>query len=560
MKRLSSRIFAFVLAFMMCLVLMPVGVKAEGTDTMAPAAPDLSNLEVVKQIFGTEAPVEVWCYEYTWQRMKNPNTFVEPHAPQKEYELNISNDALQFKQDGNSATITINMNVYVEMFNRDTGVTHHLINPRNLYNKDGKTSTVNLKYDGTQWKAEKPSGWGYFEIDVSAVDAPELTLNDLKTLNVGVKITDKTAKHATKNYYLKDLPEVKEQDIYILTPQLMEDNQIETYIIFDSLEIFEDKYNKDTDVNHMFLPSVGEVNGGDIQFVYSDGKWQIKPREYDNNEPNLYDITAYCEGPAVPTDTELAKLLKGQITVECQTNNDHDSMDYSLIKGSYTIGDLNVGENNGKAVYSCTVTLKKSPYVDKYSDYTDVTHELTSEELASGPDSGKSMYVYLDYDSTAKAWKLSSVSSDIKIKVQCNTAVTNMYRLYNPNSGEHFYTASLSERKGLVALGWRYEGVGWTAPVKSKTPVYRLYNKNGGEHHYTTSVKERDHLVSLGWKYEKIGWYSDDNKSVPVYRQYNPNAFANNHNYTADVKEKNKLIKLGWHDEKIGWYGVETDD
>ena len=133
-----------------------------------------------------------------------------------------------------------------------------------------------------------------------------------------------------------------------------------------------------------------------------------------------------------------------------------------------------------------------------------------------------------------------------------------MYRLYNPNSGEHFYTADKSERDYLDSLGWNYEGVGWVAPINSNTPVYRLYNANGGEHHYTTSVSERDYLVSLGWNYEGIGWYSDDAQTVPLYRQYNPNAFANNHNYTTSLSENDWLVSLGWQAEGIGWYGVAS--
>ena len=101
-----------------------------------------------------------------------------------------------------------------------------------------------------------------------------------------------------------------------------------------------------------------------------------------------------------------------------------------------------------------------------------------------------------------------------------------MHRLYNPYTGEHFYTADTAERDHLTGLGWRYEGVGWKAPAKSSTPVYRLYNGHvrGGDHHYTTSASERDHLVSVGWTYEGVGWYSDDARGVPLYRQYNPYA------------------------------------
>ncbi len=132
----------------------------------------------------------------------------------------------------------------------------------------------------------------------------------------------------------------------------------------------------------------------------------------------------------------------------------------------------------------------------------------------------------------------------------------DMYRLYNPNSGEHFYTSNPAERDMLIGVGWSYEGIGWTAPATSNTPVYRLYNANGGEHHYTTNAAERDFLISIGWTDEDIGWYSDDARGVPLYRQYNPNAFANNHNYTTSLAENDFLVSLGWQAEDIGWYGV----
>ena len=131
-----------------------------------------------------------------------------------------------------------------------------------------------------------------------------------------------------------------------------------------------------------------------------------------------------------------------------------------------------------------------------------------------------------------------------------------MYRLYNPNSGEHFYTAVESERKHLVDVGWNYEGMGWIAPASSSTPVYRLYNPYAGEHHYTTSASEKDGLVKAGWNYEGVGWYSDDARTTPLYRQYNPNQYACNHNYTTSAAERDWLVGLGWHDEGIGWYGM----
>ena len=175
----------------------------------------------------------------------------------------------------------------------------------------------------------------------------------------------------------------------------------------------------------------------------------------------------------------------------------------------------------------------------------------------------------------------------------------DMYRLYNPNSGEHFYTSSAFERQNLIDLGWNDEGTGWYAPSISNTPVYRLYNPNAGEHHYTTNAGERDVLVAAGWNYEGVGWYSyegfgwyedtdrkypmvrytedgfaaevlmsagwidcgggwyaGDVTEAPLYREYNPNEFANNHNYTTNRAEHEFLVSIGWYDEGTGWYGV----
>ena len=132
-----------------------------------------------------------------------------------------------------------------------------------------------------------------------------------------------------------------------------------------------------------------------------------------------------------------------------------------------------------------------------------------------------------------------------------------MFRLYNPNTGEHFYTGSPAERKATIAAGWNDEGIGWYAPTSSKAPVYRLYNENcGGEHHYTTSPAERKALIAQGWNDEGIGWYSDDAQSVPVLREYNPNQIACNHNFTTNRVEHDMLVGLGWRDEGIAWYGV----
>ncbi|MFR0578210.1 CAP domain-containing protein [Bifidobacterium thermophilum] len=139
-------------------------------------------------------------------------------------------------------------------------------------------------------------------------------------------------------------------------------------------------------------------------------------------------------------------------------------------------------------------------------------------------------------------------------------ATIAMQRLYNPYTGEHFYTSSAQERDALKRAGWRYEGIGWTAP-KTGDPVYRLYNPYapGGDHHYTTSTRERDTLKQAGWRYEGVGWMSApaaDKTRKPLHREYNPYATTGTHNYTLDTTEHRHLITLGWHDEGTAWYAT----
>ena len=130
-----------------------------------------------------------------------------------------------------------------------------------------------------------------------------------------------------------------------------------------------------------------------------------------------------------------------------------------------------------------------------------------------------------------------------------------MYRLYNPWTLEHFYTASAKERKDCIKRGWRDENIGWYAPTAGKD-VYRLYNPYTTDHHYTLNAKERDMLVKLGWRYEGVSWKSGGN--VPLYRQFNPFETVGTHNYTTSYAEHASLVKMGWKDEKIAWYGVKA--
>lgn len=146
------------------------------------------------------------------------------------------------------------------------------------------------------------------------------------------------------------------------------------------------------------------------------------------------------------------------------------------------------------------------------------------------------------------------------ITVNARIPSTMMYRLYNPNSGEHFWTGSEEEREKLVKAGWNYEGPGWEAPTRTGDNVYRFYNEKLGDHHYTMRADEIAALnASPDWKNEGVCWNSCPG-GQPMYRLYNPNAYSTGksgaHHYTMSEAEKNFLVSLGWVDEGIGWYSA----
>ncbi|WP_054639930.1 bacterial Ig-like domain-containing protein [Lactococcus fujiensis] len=95
-----------------------------------------------------------------------------------------------------------------------------------------------------------------------------------------------------------------------------------------------------------------------------------------------------------------------------------------------------------------------------------------------------------------------------------------VYRMYNPLSGEHFYTQSYNERSVLVGIQWNCEGTGWYAP-DSGNAVYRLYNNVTGEHFFTLSAYEKNVLVTRGWKYEGISLFRWERKNIPRLQFWN---------------------------------------
>lgn len=141
---------------------------------------------------------------------------------------------------------------------------------------------------------------------------------------------------------------------------------------------------------------------------------------------------------------------------------------------------------------------------------------------------------------------------DTKI-VSTPAAQNCVYRLYNPVSGDHFYTTSILERNSAANSGYTYEGIAFDVSGDSN-PVYRLYNYKTGEHFYTTSTSERDSAMkNSGFSLEGVAYSISGSSNTPIYRLVQAR-YPYMHFYTSSTVERDSIVKSGdWRYEGIAW-------
>ncbi|MGG5314547.1 peptidoglycan amidohydrolase family protein [Enterococcus sp. AZ072] len=185
---------------------------------------------------------------------------------------------------------------------------------------------------------------------------------------------------------------------------------------------------------------------------------------------------------------------------------------------------------------------------------TETTTDKNTVTEAAVPDKNKETAPKAPAQPVKAQAKAAAAPASAKAAEQ---ATIQIYRVYNPNSGEHLHTMNANERNFLVNLGWRYEGVSMLV-TPTGHQLHRIYNPNSGEHHYTLNMNEINMLKRAGWRYEGIAWHTPAT-GVSIYRVYNPNTRgAGAHHYTMDANERDTLIRSGWRNEGISWFSAGT--
>lgn len=247
-------------------------------------------------------------------------------------------------------------------------------------------------------------------------------------------------------------------------------------------------------------------------------------------------------GTVMVNDIEEPQILgKGNHTNNSRAfENQLKSLGYGNVRHYIGLNWLTTGRINASVIGNKNIWVAAYPYnLSTTNFYTQYGAWQWSSQL-SFPGISGNFDINADYTKTFSNPETTPPANSIQ-----------MYRLYNPNSGEHFYTQNVAEKNNLVSKGWKYEGIGWNGPT-SGNPVYRLYNPNAGDHHYTLHAYEKDNLIKKGWRYEGISWYSGGPNAL--HRLYNPNAKAGSHHYTLNTNEKNNLVQKGWKYEGLAWY------
>ena len=260
---------------------------------------------------------------------------------------------------------------------------------------------------------------------------------------------------------------------------------------------------------------------------------------------------AFSEGSYVPEDEMLPIALSGEFRdsdyyLLCAANKGEYSYQVPvLIDGEYYYGALmTIGLLEG------TGYGFMKGWEDKMPADTDKNEKITLKEAYAYIPKVIKRLLTRTYGSVQNTVCYPSNSRQVLFDNHEEVPVP-VYRLYNPNSSEHFFTKDEKEKKTLLRLGWVDEGEGFLGfeSGTDENAVYRLYNSSGGgEHFYTGNASERKALKDMGWSDEGIAWYSSGEKeSAPVYRLYNPS--LGRHLFTVDLKEVFSLLTVGWNYE-----------
>jgi Repeat of unknown function (DUF5648) len=153
------------------------------------------------------------------------------------------------------------------------------------------------------------------------------------------------------------------------------------------------------------------------------------------------------------------------------------------------------------------------------------------------------------------------------VQTMASVQTRELYRLFNPGNGDHFYTADATERDNAANNGYQLEGVAgylFDSQVSGTVPLYRLLNLGNGDHFYTADATESDNAANNGYQLEGVAGYLFDSPQViqtsvntptttELYRLLNPT--TDDHLYTiSGVERNNAITQAGYRYEGVACF------
>ncbi|KAJ3799050.1 hypothetical protein GGU11DRAFT_778534 [Lentinula aff. detonsa] len=288
----------------------------------------------------------------------------------------------------------------------------------------------------------------------------------------------------------------------------------------------------------------------------------------------LADPTSSCADTS--SLITLFRTYSGNASDHFYTTNVSELDNDALLGGTYTF--------EGEATFLWSTSQPSTiPLFRLYNqDFVDHFYTMSSDEVLEMIDQGWA------YDNTP-----NHTAGYVYPYSICGAAP--IYRLFNPESVDHFYTMNIAESQDAMKDGYQDQGIAGFAmlpsvdgsavndsagpfflpstmtalPESQETatsssscadnanvvPLLRAHARTGTgqDHFYTTNSSEMNAALLNTYSFEgdaAFVWSTQEASTVPLYRLFNQ--IVNDHFYTIDANESNVVLSLG--------YAFDTDN
>lgn len=164
----------------------------------------------------------------------------------------------------------------------------------------------------------------------------------------------------------------------------------------------------------------------------------------------------------------------------------------------------------------------------------------------------KETYPIYDFivNPTKKAQVKAAVEKYIASKQLVAIEVKPLYRYWNSNYNDHYYTTNFDDKASYEKVGYSYdwiEGYLCKNQESGTVPLYRYWNEKKKDHYYTTNPNDKASYEKAGYRYDWIEGYvykSPAEGRTPLYRYWNGK--KNDHYFTTNPDDKIPYGKAGY--------------